>query len=232
MENINFLTLSDDQLISCYGELYTIYAEKQRERLPKKVGTDVSSTNAFKSRHTYVDEFVINRNEFMYKLCLEKNDKGYINMGLATIMLNYEYICSYIKSQVIAVSAYSSIVSGLVSDYDCIDTYPYAIMNAEEIGLGFDKIKFLTCAGSTFGDEVSASQLVSVLNKIDSVFSKLVTWNIAGRTNVGKLDAETKNKTALLRTYPELMVRMCVYYNEHEPSVRYMMRNIGKYKIV
>ncbi len=234
-EGIDYSKLTDDDIVNNYRELYTSYVIRQvnMHKHNPSITSEIANSRIFRDRYEYLGKAIAYHKNLLHELCIENKD-GVTLIRLSTIMVNHEYVCDYIRRQIIVLSLFKSIVSGYVTGYEnvCYNTYYYAMGNAKKLGLGFDKYKFLHCESGLFDDDITVLQAVSVLNTINKDIRELVLKHIAGRRTLGKLSSEQKQTLLQLVRNKDLVVRFSEYYNSHNPTVSYMNKEVGKFKLV
>lgn len=233
MRSLDYASLSDEELIDGFGAQYDKYVKMQSEHvesLASRFYVDINSFD-FKIRDDYLSKAVDTYKELVHELQLEPNSKDTVNIGIATVVCNFSYLCSYIRSQITNLSAFAAIMKGVVGSSGgvCYNTYSFAINHAKELGLGFDRYEFLYCEYGLFNENVTANQIVNVLNMINNSIKKLVTRYVSGSTSVGWLNSDKKQKYYEIISEPELVVRMCIYYNRHNPIVSFVNNDIRRF---
>lgn len=234
MLNTGTYDVTDEELMIVYSNLYKLYVQMQDNRIEHITRNLKKNDLTFRIRNDYLEKAINNYKEMIHKLGLESLLlNGVTKISVQTIISNFGYICAYITKQVIALSMYASIMKGYVDDSNCIsgNTYIYSIVNASELGLGFNKYKFMKCESGLLSGNVTAKQIVDVMNTINKALKGLVNKYIAGSEKMGRLSTRPKGKMYLFAGKMKLYSRMCKYYNDHNPIVSFVNNEVGVFKL-
>lgn len=235
MSGIDFSNLTDDELLQNYGDFYNQYVIMQEDRCRSLPGITPNIANSFlfSVREDFLEEATEHFETLKRRLCLGQLHGDVIPIHMSSIMVNYEFICDYIKGQIIDLSVFAAIIKGLVDETETThyNSYAFAMNNAEKLGLGFDKFEFLKCELGSFSEEVTVSQIVHVMNLINSNIKKLTKKYVAGIDKIGRVSIMKRIEFPVLDAEPELFLRISRHYNEHNNIVSYVQNEIGKFKL-
>ena len=107
--------------------------------------------------------------------------------------------------------------------------YMYAVRNAKDIGLGFDKYEVLNSTPAQMVANTTPQQIHQLLNAVNSAIRKVATTYLYGFKSVRSLSKEDKLKLGKTASNKELLLRFAIYHDKTNPTLAYVRENVGRF---